>query len=277
MDVPCYIVDAFTEQPFRGNPAGVCLLDGPAPVPWMAAVAAELRHSETAFCWPGDGRDFAAGCELRWYTPLVEVPLCGHATLATAHVLWSSGRVAASTPLQFSTRSGPLVARTRPDVGIALDFPTYRDSPVTAEVASAAARVVGATPRAVVSYAPKLLVELDSEEAVAAVSADREQVRALEGEGLLVTAASVRPDVDYVLRYFAPNAGVDEDPVTGSAQSAAGPYWAARLGRRRLRAEQISARRGALGVEVSDDGARVTIAGRATTVLTGALHCGPTG
>jgi PhzF family phenazine biosynthesis protein len=256
--VRAFVVDAFTDVAFRGNPAGVVLLSEPVAADWMQDVAAELRHSETAFVTArGDG-----GYDLRWFTPLVEVQLCGHATLATTHVLRSTG---AAGPFTFHTRSGVL-RTTVADGVIAMDFPAQPAQPITPLPGLATA--LGAAPIAIAGNGIDLLVELGDAAAVAALAPDIDALRTFECRGVAVTA-DADEDFDFVSRFFAPRVGVDEDPVTGSAHCMLGPYWAARLGRSSLRAAQLSARGGRVDVEVLGD--RVTLSGRAVTVLEGTL------
>jgi PhzF family phenazine biosynthesis protein len=266
------VIDAFTDRPFAGNPAGVCLLDaGPWPDEgWMLQVAAEMAHAETAFAKPAeDGR-----WDLRWFTPVVEVDLCGHATLATTHALHSDGLI--DGEVRFSSRSGILIAEVAADGAITLDFPA---APVTAaEVPAGLAKALGITPLTVHHTGPlrDLLTVLPDEAAVRAVApdlaaiaeiAEREDIR-----GVVVTAAAAERDsgYDFVSRFFAPAIGIPEDPVTGSAHTALAPYWAERLGRTDLAGWQASARGGLVGaVPVGD---RVRLTGRAVTVLDGTLH-----
>jgi PhzF family phenazine biosynthesis protein len=259
--LPITWVDSFSERPFGGNPAAVCTLDAPAPEEWMQALARELGLSETAFVVPG-----ATGFSLRWFTPTTEVDLCGHATLAAAHVLRADGAVAADAEIRFHTRSGELRARLQGEL-IELDFPA--DPPRPARLPEPLAGLAGVLECRRSGFF--LLVALDSADAVAELVPDLTAVRAVADRAVLVTAAGGPPGVDYVLRVFAPAVGIDEDPVTGSAQCVAGPYWAERLGRSRLAVAQLSARGGRLTVGVLRGG-RVSIAGRAVTVLTGEVE-----
>lgn len=257
---PLAIVDAFTARPSAGNPAAVVTLDEPAPEAWMQAVAAEMNLSETAFVTP----DLA----LRWFTPKAEVSLCGHATLAAAHVLWEDGRTEEELP--FGTASGTLPARRRGEE-IVLDFPARpadRQAPGGAEGLVPGGVLVGATATG------DVLVELPDAAAVEAVRPDLGRLAALPVRGLIVTAPGDGAPYDCVSRFFAPAVGVPEDPVTGSAHCTLAPHWAARLGRRKLHARQASARGGELGLELSGD--RVLIAGSAVTVVRGAT-AGPAG
>jgi PhzF family phenazine biosynthesis protein len=261
---PLFQVDAFTAERFGGNPAAVCLLDGDADPAWMQQVAAEMNLSETAFLRPtGDPDAFG----LRWFTPAVEVALCGHATLASAHVLWTEGRVGAGRPLRFSTLSGELRA-TADGERIRLDFPATPAEPappppgLLAALGVPAARWVG---RSRFDY----LVELESEAAVRALAPDLARLRGVEVRGTIVTAPASTDGFDFVSRFFAPASGVDEDPVTGSAHCTLGPFWAGRLGRTELTAYQASRRGGVVGVRVAGD--RVHLGGQAVTVHRGAL------
>jgi PhzF family phenazine biosynthesis protein len=263
--VPIHVVDAFTDEPFRGNPAGVCLLDEPAPADWMQAVAAEMRHAETAFLVPGDG---AWG--LRWFTPVLEVDLCGHATVASAHVLWTLGRAPLDRAIAFDTRSGRLGAR-RDGAWIVLDLPV--DRPAPAEVPPTLVGALGVEPERVATILRARfdwLVEVDAAATVASLAPDLVALRAIPSRGVIVTAPGDAPGVDFVSRFFAPAAGVDEDPVTGSAHCALAPHWAPRLGRPDLVGRQLSPRGGTVRVRLGDD--RVEVGGRAVTVLTGELR-----
>lgn len=261
--IPLFVVDAFTRRAFAGNPAGVCLLDSPREADWMQAVAAEMRHSETAFLVP-EGEAW----RLRWFTPTVEVDLCGHATLASAHVLFSTGRAAES--VTFRTGSGELVCQ-RSDGGIAMDFPAEpiaeaalgEDDWLVAKVSKTLG--AGFVGRNRMDW----LFELPDEPTVRALEPDFAAIRSLGMRGLIVTARSDRPEFDFVSRFFAPQSGVDEDPVTGSAHCALGPFWAERLERTALLGAQLSARGGAVGVQVRGD--RVTLTGHAVTVVAGEL------
>jgi PhzF family phenazine biosynthesis protein len=267
-------VDAFTDKPFAGNPAAVCVLDGPRDATWMQNVAREMNLSETAYVYPEEADPGAF--RLRWFTPTVEVDICGHATLATAHVLWTEGHLAEGAPARFHTRSGLLTAEFR-DGWVALDFPAL---PVLAPGAAPAwplagkdpsaladvmAGVVGAPVRFAGFSACDALVELDSESAVRAVKPDLARVASHGYRGLIVTARAETSGFDFVSRFFAPAVGIDEDPVCGSAHCCLGPYWGARLGKSDLAALQVSPRVGVLRVGLRGD--RVRLAGRAVTVL----------
>lgn len=257
-----FVIDAFTDVAFRGNPAGVVLLDEPADAAWMQDVAAELRHSETAFVTERvDGEH-----DLRWFTPAVEVDLCGHATLATTHALDSTG---AGGSFVFHTRSGPLRTTVEADGTIAMDFPAQSPQPVDEPLGLAAA--LGADPVSVHGNGVDVLVELADAATVVALRPDIAALRSVECRGVTVTAAAdAGADHDFVSRFFAPRVGVDEDPVTGSAHCALAPFWAQRLGQLTLTGVQRSERGGRIGVDVRGD--RVVLRGRAVTVLDGTLR-----
>ena len=268
--VPLHQVDAFTAEPFRGNPAAVCLLDAPRDARWMQAVAAEMNLAETAFLSP-EGDAF----RLRWFTPAVEVPLCGHATLASAHVLWETARAKAGAPIAFETLSGRLGA-AREGEWIQLDFPALPPRAEPGEPPRGLLAALG-IPRAVVhevprpnaSDGPSWLVVLESEAELLALAPDFRALREVAGHAVIATARSERAERDFVSRFFAPKAGVDEDPVTGSAHCSLAPYWCARLGRDELTGVQLSARTGV--VRVRTRAARVHLLGQAVTVLRGDL------
>jgi predicted PhzF superfamily epimerase YddE/YHI9 len=254
-------IDAFTSEPFSGNPAAVCVLPGERDAAWMQKVAREMNLAETAFLQRRQD-----GFELRWFTPVVEVDLCGHATLASAHALWESGQLAATEPARFHTRSGLLTAVRRGD-WIELDFPSTPDEPVDPppgliESLSVAPCYVG---KARFAY----LIELDTEEAVRNVRPDFNRLGAICKCGVIVTSRSATPNRDFVSRFFAPALGVNEDPVTGSAHCCLTPFWSKRLKKDSFVAHQISERGGVLKVRL--DGERVRLGGQAVTVLRGEL------
>jgi PhzF family phenazine biosynthesis protein len=260
------VVDAFTHVAFAGNPAAVCVLTAPTTEGWMQAVAAEMKHSETAFCVPRKDDTF----ELRWFTPGGEVRLCGHATLATAHVLWEEGWVAPQRLARFSTRSGELVA-TPLGRRIELDFPARPLSEVQAPEGMLEA--LGVTSSWIGRDPDDYVVLLDDEEAVRGCAPDFAALREIETRGLSITAPAAQDDVDFVSRFFAPRLGIDEDPVTGSVHCSLTPLWASRLGRPRLTARQLSARGGELEVELVND--RVKLRGTCVTTLRGNLTESP--
>jgi PhzF family phenazine biosynthesis protein len=260
-------VDAFTERRFAGNPAAVCVLLEPADERWMQDVAAEMNLSETAFASRLAG---SSKFSLRWFTPRSEVDLCGHATLATAHVLWEDGHLPGGEPALFETRSGLLTALRGPD-GIELDFPTnaveeaLSDPGKLAELQS----ILGAPVRFVGRSRFDLLVELETEELVRGLKPDIRRLEQFPVRGVIVTARSRSGEYDLVSRFFAPSVGVDEDPVCGSAHCCLGPYWADKLGRTKLTARQLSCRGGIVKIRV--EGPRTVLIGQAVTVLRGEL------
>lgn len=254
-------VDAFTDRPFAGNPAAVCILPGPADERWMQRVAAEMNVSETAFLH----RESEAW-RLRWFTPVVEVDLCGHATLASAHVLWEDGHVPRGQRLRFLTRSGALGAAAR-DGWIELDFPAEPARIITPPPHLLEA--LGVTGESTVAQnRMDYLVAVADEALVRRLAPDLARLKQLRCRGVIVTAPAAAPH-DFVSRFFGPAAGVDEDPVTGSSHCALGPWWAERLGRTSLVGLQASARGGVVRVDVR--GERVALSGQAVTVLRGEL------
>jgi PhzF family phenazine biosynthesis protein len=255
-----HLVDAFADRPFTGNPAAVCLLDTPKSDEWMQQLAFELGYSETAYVLRVDDK-----LSLRWFTPKLEVALCGHATLASAHVLWNVGRAQGS--IAFQTHAGVLSCERVGKV-IYLDMPraTLQDEPPPVGLLSA----LGVRPvllkRASTS---DILVELTDEDAVQRVTPDFVTLAQVKARGIIVTARSKNPELDFVSRFFAPAIGIDEDPVTGSAHCALAPHWGDKLGKTSMRAKQLSRRGGLLELELSPE--RVRLGGRAVTVFTGAL------
>ncbi|HEV8562610.1 MAG TPA: PhzF family phenazine biosynthesis protein [Actinophytocola sp.] len=274
------IIDAFTATPFAGNPAAVCLLDTPGwPAEgWMRRVAAEMNLSETAFAHPLDG-DTEADWALRWFTPVVETNLCGHATLATAHALHVD-RGAPGT-VRFSSMSGVLVTHTRADGTITLDFPA---APVTERPApEGLAEALGVKPDSTFGTGSlgDVVAVLPDEATVRGLTPDfaalAAQARRDGTRGVIVTAAAANSgaEYDFVSRFFVPDQGIPEDPVTGSAHTALAPYWAARLGRDETIGLQVSARTGLVRTRVLGD--RVLLTGHAVTVVDGTLHATPNG
>ena len=257
-----YQVDAFTDERFKGNPAAVCLLDEPTDHAWMQSLALEMNLSETAFLQPDDGR-----YGLRWFTPSVEVDLCGHATLASAHVLWETGAADDDATLEFDTRSGVLSA-SRDGDWIELDFPATPEEEATCNIDLE--RALGATPTYVGKSAFDFLAELPSEQAVRDVTPDFSMLERASARGVIVTAKSSEDDFDFVSRFFAPQSGVAEDPVTGSSHCCLAPYWARRLGKNELVGYQASQRGGTVRVKVDD--ARVALGGQAVTVFDAELR-----
>ena len=256
-----YQVDAFTDRPFAGNPAAVCVLPGPREATWMQNVAREMNLSETAFLHPE-----ADGWRLRWFTPAVEVALCGHATLASAHILWETCELAAAEAARFYTQSGLLTA-VRSGPGIEMDFPAK--TAVPAEPPAGLAEALGLTPLFVGRSAFDYLVEADSAAAVRTMKPDFTRLEALPVRGVIVTSLSDEFGFDFISRFFAPASGVNEDPVTGSAHCTLGPFWQGRLNKTAFTAYQASARGGVVKVRVAGD--RVLLGGQAVTVLRGEL------
>ncbi|MBI2877221.1 MAG: PhzF family phenazine biosynthesis protein [Candidatus Tectomicrobia bacterium] len=261
MGLPIFQVDAFTPRPFAGNPAAVCVLSQSQEDCWMQAVAREMNLSETAFLCRQAG-----GFQLRWFTPTVEVDLCGHATLASAHILWEAGYLAAGAPARFYTRSGLLTAAQQGE-WIELDFPAEPAESVPAP--ADLVRALGVTPRSVGKNRLDYLVEVESEEAVCGLQPDFAVLRTVPTRGVIVTSRASSSDFDFVSRFFAPGVGIEEDPVTGSAHCCLGPFWGQRLHRDALTAYQASARGGVVRVRLR--GSRVLLGGQAVTVLRGEL------
>ncbi|WP_422927354.1 PhzF family phenazine biosynthesis protein [Singulisphaera sp. PoT] len=257
-------VDAFTDRPFAGNPAAVCVLPEPGDDRWMQDVAREMNLSETSFLHR-EGDAF----RLRWFTPVVEVDLCGHATLAAAHVLWQDGHLDEGSTARFQTRSGLLTASFN-DGWITLDFPS---KPIVPTATSFTKDVAALAVNAPVEFAGLNefdgLVEVESEDVVRALRPDIARIAAIPVRGLIVTGRSKTSEFDFVSRFFAPRLGVDEDPVCGSAHCCLGPYWAEKLGKTHLKAYQASPRGGSLRIQV--DGPRTRLSGRAVTVMRGEL------
>jgi len=261
---PILIIDAFTDRPFGGNPAAVCLLESPTDdAGWMQRVAVEMNLSETAFVAPQP-----EAYSLRWFTPATEVELCGHATLASAHALWEEGIAAPQDPIRFDTLSGRLEARLTAGA-VQLDFPDEAAGEI--EQPAELDAILKTPIRWVGNNRFDLLVEVEDETAVRSVQPDLSLLRRLDYRGMLVTARG-SGEFDFVSRCFFPASGVDEDPVTGSAHCCLGPYWAQKLGRSRLRGYQASARGGVVVVECV--GGRVLLEGGAVTVVRGELAAG---
>lgn len=267
MSLDLFKVDAFTDTPFRGNPAAVCLLPAPAPAEWMQKVAFEMNLAETAFVHPHAGGGFA----LRWFTPAAEVALCGHATLATAHVLWSTGRLERATPARFETRSGWLTADWHDPV-IELDFPSKPAEEIR-EAPDGLLAALQVEPIFVGRSEFDYLLQVASETEVRAVKPDFARLAELPVRGTIVTSRGEEGTYDFVSRFFAPAVGVPEDPVTGSAHCTLTPFWSQRLGKDELLAYQASARGGELRLRLVGD--RVKLGGRAVTILEGKLLTSP--
>ena len=261
MDEEIFQVDAFTDTPFKGNPAAVCVLNIPRDEAWMQNVASEMNLSETAFVYKKDDV-----FNLRWFTPVVEVDLCGHATLASAHVLWETGLLGPDEQARFYTRSGLLTAEKK-DGWIELDFPAEPEEEVA--VFPDLVTALGVTPK----YAGKnrfdYLVEVESEEVVQSIKPDFTLLKTVPARGVIITSISVLKEYDFISRFFAPAVGINEDPVTGSAHCCLGPFWRKRLNKDMFTAYQASSRGGVVRVALSGD--RVHIGGKAVTVFRGRL------
>lgn len=262
-------VDAFTNQPFSGNPAAVCVTDEALSDDLMKAIALEMNLSETAFLYPLEG-----GYSLRWFTPAVEVDLCGHATLASAHVLWSEGHLPHDAIAKFKTKSGWIEAEKRGD-WIEMDFPTQpvHASHVMPQLIKSLC--CGGNIRAVSKNDVNYLVEIQSESALAKLQPDFAEMKKLPVQGVIATAKADSADYDFVSRYFAPAVGIDEDPVTGSAHTSLAPYWREKLEKNNMLAQQISARGGVVRVSFKtkeeDMPTRVSISGQAVSTFKGDL------
>ena len=259
MRIHIHTVDAFTDTPFKGNPAGVCLTEEPLDEKLMQKIAFEMNLSETAFLEKKDGGSY----NLRWFTPEVEVDLCGHATLASSHILWEKEKEDKSTTLQFHTRSGLLKANYK-DGEIELDFPVIKSEQI--DIPDGLTKALGVKPVSNFKTEWYYIAELDSEETVRNVNPDFDMLGKLEAWGTIITAKASTAGYDFVSRFFAPLKGVKEDPVTGSAHCALGPYWMKKLGKNSFKAYQASKRGGEIGVHV--DGNRVFLTGSAVTVFT---------
>lgn len=261
MGIPIFQLDSFTEKPFSGNPAGVCILGGAKDEGWMQMVAREMNLSETAFLYR-DKDSF----NLRWFTPVLEVDLCGHATLASAHILFTEGYLEPGKQARFNTKSGLLKAERKGD-WTQLDFPAEPEA--SAETPPELARALGVSPEYVGKNRFAYLVVVDSEDTVRGIQPDFELLRSIPGVRVIVTSRADSETYDFISRFFAPGAGIDEDPVTGSAHCCLGPYWGAKLGKDELVGYQASARGGIVKVHLAGD--RVFLGGKAVTVFKGEL------
>jgi PhzF family phenazine biosynthesis protein len=262
MPLTIYQVDAFADRPFTGNPAGVCLLPKPADEGWMQAVAQEMNLAETAFLVRRDD-----GFDLRWFTPTVEVDLCGHATLASAHVLWETGELPPGRTARFHTRSG-LLTVDKDGASMVMDFPAEVAKPV--EAPEALVESLGVTPVDVRLNRMDYLTAVESEAEVRGARPDFGRLATVPVRGVIVTSRSDDPQYDFVSRFFAPAAGIDEDPATGSAHCCLGPYWQEKLGKSDFLAYQASKRGAVIRVGVRGD--RVNLGGQAVTVLKAELR-----
>ncbi len=261
MTQPIIQVDAFTNKPFAGNPAAVCVLSEPRDEQWMLQVAQEMNLSETAFLVAQKD-----GYNLRWFTPLVEVDLCGHATLASAHVLWETGQLAAGSQARFYTRSGLLTAEQQGE-WIELNFPVKPEQEV--DEPAHLLQALGVPAQYIGKNEFDYLVEVDSEEVVRNIRPNFSLLKTVPARGVIVTSRASTEGYDFVSRFFGPQVGVDEDPVTGSAHSCLAPYWGKKLGKDAMIGYQASTRGGIVRVRL--DGERVLIGGQAVTVLRGEL------
>jgi PhzF family phenazine biosynthesis protein len=261
MPISMTMVDAFTERPFAGNPAAVCLLEKERPEAWLRNVAREMNQSETAFLLP-DGDGFL----LRWFSPTMEIGLCGHATLASAHVLWEQGILDPGREARFSTWSGLLTA-VRKEGWIELDFPAEPAVPADASVSFE--EILGVPAFLAGRNRMDYLVEVPDEESVSGMQPDFAALARLDCRGVIVTSRAAGGDYDFVSRFFAPRAGIPEDPVTGSSHCCLGPYWGKRLGKTVMTGYQASARGGIVRVELA--GERIKLLGRAVTVWRGEM------
>lgn len=254
-------VDAFTDRPFSGNPAGVCLLEEEADEEWMQNVAKEMNLSETAFLYPEEG-----AYRLRWFAPDSEVDLCGHATLASAHILWEKGYAEKEDIIEFHTKSGTLTASLK-DEWIELDLPLLDEEET--EIPEGLVEALGVKPLYVGKNAFDYIVEISSEEQLILIEPDLTKLATITARGISVTARSASEEYDFVSRLFAPAIGIPEDPVTGSAHCCLGPYWEKKLNKSSFTAYQASERGGTLKVQVKGD--RVLISGKAVTVIEGLI------
>lgn len=257
--LPLLIIDAFTDEPFRGNPAAVCLLDRRMPASWMQAVATEMNLSETAFVRPTEN-----GYSLQWFTPVCEVDLCGHATLAATRAMLATNKLHGDDRIAFATRSGLLHAWVE-DGWIVIDLPADRGTRIAPP--DGLAQALGATPLVVQQHKNALLVEMADEATVLAMNPDFDALAAIETDAFFVSAAASREGCDFVSRMFGPRLGINEDPVTGAAHCAYGPYWQKKLGRDDLIGFQASKRGGF--VKVKSIAERVQLAGKSTVILRG--------
>jgi PhzF family phenazine biosynthesis protein len=261
MNLPLFLVDAFTDHAFAGNPAAVCLLPSWRDDHWLGAVASEMNLSETAYLVKNPD-----SFDLRWFTPKVEVDLCGHATLASAHVLWEQGAAKTDEEIRFSTKSGILKAQRNGD-DMELDFPVKQEEP--AQAPAGLVEALNVKPLYVGKNQFDYLLELESETVLRAIAPDFKRLATIPVRGIIVTCSSASPKFDFVSRFFAPGSGVDEDPVTGSAHCCLGAFWQKRLGKSAFVAYQASARGGVVKVRIENG--RAFLGGKAVTVAKGEL------
>lgn len=261
MGLAIHQVDSFANTPFAGNPAAVCVLSEPRDEAWMQHIAQEMNLSETAFVVPQDD-----GFNLRWFTPSVEVDLCGHATLAAAHILWTEGHLAPNQDARFHTRSGLLTAQCQGE-WIELNFPANPSKDT--KILPALVKALNAAICEVYENSLGYLVQVDSEAIVRQMKPDFGLLKTLPVHGVIVTSLAEHPDYDFVSRFFAPAIGINEDPVTGAAHCCLAPYWRDRLNKTDFVAYQASARGGV--VKARCEGDRVILGGQAVTVIRGEL------
>ena len=259
LEIKIYQVDAFTSKAFSGNPAAVCILEREAEESWMQNLASEMNLSETAFLYMVEN-----GINLRWFTPTVEVDLCGHATLASAHILWEEGLLKPGEDAHFHTRSGLLKASKNNNF-IELDFPTEPE--LEASMPKGLDDALAINPLYIGKNRFDYLVEIDSEQTLRDLDPNFSLLKTIPARGIIVTSLSEYEEYDFVSRFFAPASGIDEDPVTGSAHCCLGPYWQKRLGKEQFKAYQVSKRGGEVKVVVRGD--RVILGGNAVTVFRG--------
>ena len=263
--IPIFCVDAFTSKPFSGNPAAVCLLEGAGDERWMQSVAAEMNLSEAAFLHKLGDAEYT----LRWFTPTMEIDLCGHATLASAHALYERGDIARDKTITFRGTVHTLKASSTND-GIVLDFPLVKTSP--ADGSQELFEGLGVVSTEVFQAGDDLLVEVDDEETVQNLNPDLSSLAKVKTRGVIVTAKGNEDGVDFVSRFFAPGVGIDEDPVTGSAHCALADYWRGKLGKDNFFARQLSKRGGEMRVKIENN--RALLSGKAITVWEGFLRAG---
>lgn len=261
MAIKIFQVDAFTGEPFKGNPAAVSILEEPADEKWMQNIASEMNLSETAFLVPK-----AESFDLRWFTPTTEVDLCGHATLASAHVLWQEGVLPAGQPARFNTRSGLLTAHLKGE-WIELNFPA--NTIETISPPEGLTKALGVDEKFIGWDGTDYLVEVASEKIIVDLRPDLKTLKTFPVRGVIVTSRADSTKYDFVSRFFAPGAGIDEDPVTGSAHCSLGPFWATRLNKMEMLGYQASSRGGFVRVALKED--RVLLGGQALTVFKGEL------
>lgn len=261
MSIRIYQVDSFTDKPFAGNPAGVCILDKPADESWMQNIAMEMNLSETSFLWP-----LESGYSLRWFTPELEVDLCGHATLAAAHILWEKGFLNKDEKAKFYTKSGLLTCK-KDNEFIEMNFPSEPE--VKVDIPEYLAEALNINPLYVGKNRFDYLVQIESEEGLRKLKPNFNLLEKIDCRGIIVTSSSKTDKYDFVSRFFAPKAGINEDPVTGSAHCCLVPFWHKITGKTEFNAYQASKRGGEISLKLVDN--RVMLKGKAITVIEGAI------